>query len=201
MDADISLPDDYYERIFDRFSKDDKLGVASGVYQDLVNGQLRKVLNDRRSTPKAIQVFRKKCFEQIGGYLPLKYGGEDTCACIMARMKGWKSWSFPELCVIHNKPAGTGHTNGMLKIRFRQGVGEYFLATHPLFVLVKSLRRCVRERPLITGGFARLAGFLYGYCLREKRQIPDEMVRFIRREQMGRLFKMNRIPKEHKVNL
>lgn len=200
LDADISLPKDYYEQIFDRFNQDGRLGVASGVYQDLVNGQLRKVLNDRRSTPKAIQVFRKECFEQIGGYLPLKYGGEDTCSCVMARMNGWKSWSFPELCVVHNKPMGTGHAGSMLRIRFRHGLNEYGLATHPLFMLVKSLRRCIKERPIISGGVARMAGFIYGYCLREKRQIPDDMVRFIRQEQMGRLFNLNRIPKEHKVD-
>jgi len=200
LDADISLPKDYYERIFDRFSRDEKLGVASGVYQDLVNGRLRKVLNDRRSTPKAIQIFRKECFEQIGGYVPLKYGGEDTCSCIMARMKGWKSWSFPELTVVHNKPVGTGHAGNMLKIRFRHGLNEYGLATHPLFMIVKSLRRCIKERPFISGGLARIAGFLYGYCLREKRSIPDDMVRFIRKEQMRRLLNLNRIPKENREN-
>ncbi len=200
LDADISLPEDYYEHIFDRFNQDEKLGVASGVYQDLVSGQLRKVLNDRRSTPKAIQVFRRRCFEQIGGYLPLRHGGEDTCSCIMVRMNGWKSWSFPELCVVHNKPVGTGHAGNMLKIRFRHGLNEYGLATHPLFMLVKSLRRCIKERPFISGGLARMAGFIYGYCLREKRQIPDDMVRFIRKEQMERLFNLNRIPKEHRLD-
>jgi len=199
LDADIGLPNDYYERIFERFSRDEKLGVASGVYQDLVNGRLRKVLNDRRSTPKAIQVFRKECFEQIGGYLPLKYGGEDTCSCIMARMNGWKSWSFPELTVVHNKPVGTGHAGNMLKIRFRHGLNEYGLATHPLFMIAKSLRRCIREGPFVSGGIARMAGFLYGYCLREKRQIPDDMVRFIRKEQMRRLLNLNRIQKANRV--
>jgi glycosyltransferase involved in cell wall biosynthesis len=199
LDADISLPRDYYEQIFLRFEKDEKLGVASGVYQDMVNGKLRKVLNDRRSTPKAIQVFRRECYEKIGGYLPMKYGGEDTVACVMARMNGWKSWSFPELCVVHNKPTGAGHSGNMLRIRFRHGLNEYGLATHPLFMLFKSLRRCVKERPFISGGLARITGFLYGYCLREKRQIPDDMVRFIHREQMGRLFNFNRIPKEHRA--
>ncbi len=201
LDADISLPKDYYEKIFERFNMDGKLGIASGVYKDQVNGKLRKILNDRRSTPKAIQVFRKECFEQIGGYLPLKYGGEDTCSCVLARMNGWKSWSFPELCVVHNKPVGMGHVDGMLKARFRQGLNEYGMATHPLFMLAKSLRRCIKEHPIISGGLARIAGFLYGYCLREKRQITDDMIRFIRKEQMRRLFNLNHIPKENKVNL
>jgi biofilm PGA synthesis N-glycosyltransferase PgaC len=201
LDADISLPEDYYEQIFDRFDQDERLGVASGVYQDLVNGKLYRVLNDRRSTPKALQVFRKACFEQIGGYLPLKYGGEDTYSCIMARMNGWKSWSFPELCVVHNKPVGMGHAGNLLKVRFRHGLNEYGLATHPLFMLFKSLRRCIKERPIILGGIARMAGFIYGYYLRERRQIPDDVIHFIRNEQIGRLFNLNRIPKEHQVNI
>jgi len=200
LDADVTLPMDYYEQIFVRFNRDEKLGTASGVYQDMVNGKLQKVLNDRRSTPKAIQVFRRECFEQIGGYLPLKYGGEDTCSCIMARMRGWKTWSFPELCVVHNKPAGTGHTANMLKIRFRNGLNEYGLATHPVFMLVKSLRRCLKERPYILGGLARLTGFLYGYCLWEKRQVSNDFIRFIRKEQIGRIFNFNRIAKGNEVN-
>ncbi len=200
LDADITLPEDYYEQIFHRFKRDEKLGVASGVYHDFVNGRLRKVLSDRRSTPKAIQVFRKRCFEQIGGYMPLKYGGEDTCSCIMARMNGWKSWSFPELCVVHNKPVGTGHADSLLKVRFRHGLNEYGLATHPLFMLLKSLRRCIKEKPFISGGIARMTGFLYGYCLREKRQIPDKIVCFIRKEQIKRLRCLNRISDTDKVN-
>ncbi len=200
LDADITLPEDYYEQIFKRFDKDEKLGTASGVYQDVVDGKLRKMMNDRRSTPKAIQVFRRQCFEDIGGYLPMKYGGEDTCSCVMARMKGWKAWSFPELCVIHNKPAGTGHTGNMLKIRFRNGLNEYGLATHPVFMLVKSLRRCFKERPYVLGGLARLTGFLYGCCLREKRQVSNDFVKFIRKEQIGRVFNFNRIAKENITN-
>lgn len=199
LDADISLPKDYYELIFDRFACDDKLGVASGVYMDLVDGKLRKILSDRRSTPKAIQVFRRECFDMIGGYQPMKYGGEDTCSCFMARMNGFKSWSFPDICVVHNKPIGFGHANSMLKIRFRQGINEYFLATHPAFMLVKSLRRCLKERPYILGGLVRMVGYLCACCLGEKRQMSDEMVRFIRQEQVERLFNFNKIPEKQKV--
>ena len=200
LDADISLPEDYYEQLFEKFSQNEKLGIASGIYLVREGEKLKTVLNDRRSCPKNIMVFRRQSYDNIGGFVPMKYGGEDTCACFMARMKGWKSWSFPDLVVIHNKPVGTGHSKSLLKIRFRQGVGEYFMATHPVFMLAKSLRRCVRERPLLSGGLARIAGFLYGYCLREKRQVPDDVVRFVRREQIGRIFNFNRVPMENKVN-
>jgi len=199
LDADIILPDDYYEQILSRFEADPGLGVASGIYENMVNGRLQKVLSDRRSTPKAIQVFRCACFRQIGGYVPLKYGGEDTCACVMARMAGWKSWSFPELKVIHCRPTGTGSAKGILRARFRQGLCEYGLMTHPLFMIVKSLRRCVLERPWIVGGILRLAGYAYGHIRRESCQLPSEVAKYLRREQLRRVFFLSMMPTRNRV--
>ncbi|MBP7051874.1 MAG: glycosyltransferase family 2 protein [Phycisphaerae bacterium] len=201
LDADITLPADYYEQIFARFDADPKLGVASGVYENLMNGKLQKVLNDRRSTPKAIQVFRRACFEAIGGYVPLKHGGEDTCACIMARMNGWKCWSFPEVKVIHRRPTGMGGAASIYRARFRHGLCEYGLATHPLFMLIKSFRRSFCESPLLLGGMLRLGGYLYGYLKREPRQMPPEAIRFIRRDQVGRIVGLNRVAKENQVTV
>lgn len=200
LDADMVLPEDYYEQIFARFEREPALGAASGVYLNRVGGQLQKVINDRRSTPKAIQVFRRECFEQIGGYVPLKYGGEDTCSCIMARQRGWKSWSFPELQAIHCRPTGMGGARGVIRARFRQGLCDYGVGSHPLFMLVKALRRCLFEPPFLVGGTLRLAGYLWGCVRREPYQIPEEVVRFVRRDQLRRVFGLNRVPEENRVN-
>lgn len=201
LDADMSIPSDYYEGIFRCMEADEKLGIASGIYVDNVDGKLRKVMNDRRSTPKALMVFRRQCFEEVGGFLPMRYGGEDTCACFTARMKGWKTWSFPQLRAIHNKPVGTGHAGNLLKIRFKQGVGEYYLAAHPLFFLLKSLRRCFSEPPFLLGGMARVSGYAKGYLMRQQRQMPDALVRYVRREHLHRIFEGNQIPDRHRVDV
>ena len=193
LDADISLPPNYYEQLLKRMEDNPNLGIASGVYIDRISqNRYRKVLNDRRSTPKALMVFRKECYDQIGGFVPMKYGGEDTCACFTARMKGWKTWSFPDIVAVHNKPIGTGHAKGLLKIRFRQGIGEFFLATHPLFMISKSLRRCIKEQPYLIGGLVRLVGFIYAYFMHEQRQISKELVRYIRKEQLTRIYTFNK---------
>lgn len=197
LDGDISLPPNYYEQIIARLDADCYLGIASGVYVDRIGeNQFRKVQNDRRSTPKAIMVFRRKCYEDIGGFIPMKHGGEDTCACFSARMKGWKTWSFPDIIVIHNKPIGMGHSRSILQVRFRHGVGEYYMATHPVFMLVKTLRRCFVEYPIILGGLARLSGYIFACLRREKRQISGELIRYIHKEQLGRVLKLNSISKK-----
>lgn len=193
LDADISLPPDYYQRIFNEFEKDNQLGVASGIYENLIDGILYSVLHDRRSTPKAIQVFRKRVFDQIGGFLPLKFGGEDTIACVMARMAGWKAWSFPDIKVVHLRPTGTGAASTTLSVRFRQGVCEYNLATYPLFFCLKVLRRMALEKPYIIGGMTRLAGYLWAGARQDEIVLPAEVVKFLRQEQKARVFEVNRI--------
>lgn len=192
LDADITLQDDYYEAIHHRFVSDKNLGVASGIYENLIDGKLCRVLTDRRSTPKAIQVFRREVFQQIGGFLPLKYGGEDTIACVMARMAGWKAWSFPRLKVVHHRPTGTGNNKRILWVRFNQGICEYSLAAHPVFFILKALRRTLLEKPLFLGGMLRLAGYFWAFIKREEILVPNDVARYIRQEQIGRIFGLNK---------
>lgn len=187
LDADITLCPNYYEEIFNRFEINPDLGIATGVYWEEVNGKFIEANIDRMSTPKALQVFRRECYEQIGGYIPCKNGGEDSCAEIIARMHGWKTWSFPEIKVIHNRPVGTGDGKTILQARFRQGLTDYCLATHPVFMLAKCVRRCLIENPFFLSGPARLAGFIYGYMTREEISIPADAKQFVHKEQMKRL--------------
>ena len=187
LDADVVLCPDYYEQIIRRFDTNRDLGIATGTYLEEIDGRMVEALIDRRSTPKALQVFRRACYERIGGYIPCRNGGEDTCTEIMARMNGWQTWSFPEIRVIHRRRVGKGDGGRVLRARFRQGLSDYCVATHPLFMLAKSLRRCVKEKPHLLSGLARLCGFVYGYLVREPRQIPVDARRYVRREQMKRL--------------
>ena len=193
LDADILLPKDYYEKILAKFKKDKRLGVASGVYENLIEGKLHKVLSDRRSTPKAIQVFKKNVFDEMGGYLPMKFGGEDTVSCFMARMMDWKVWSFPDIKVVHLRPTGTGAASSIFQARFRQGVAEYHLATQPLFFLLKCLRRMVLEKPYFLGGLLRFSGYCCALLRRDKVELPTDLIRFIRQEQLSRIFNGNQI--------
>jgi poly-beta-1,6-N-acetyl-D-glucosamine synthase len=199
LDADMILPTDYYEQILRQFRADPHLGVASGVYENLVHGKLQKVLSERHSTPKALQVFRRTCFEEIGGYVPLVHGGEDTCACAMARMHGWRTWSFPQLKAVHQRPTGIRSAGSLLRARFAQGLCEYGLSTHPLFMVAKSLRRCFLERPLILSGMLRLVGYLYGYLKREPCQMPFDVASYVRQEQVNRVLYFSHLPKRDRA--
>ena len=152
-------------------------------------------LSSVHHTAGSIQLFRRECFEAVGGYLPLKLGGEDSIANMMARMKGWETRAFPELKAIHHRHTGTGDGASAIRVKYREGMQDYYLGTHPIFAMLKCLRR-YRERPLLLGSVVRAIGFCWASCFGGKRQIPDELVRFIRREQKDRLRGMLRGDRE-----
>ncbi len=186
LDADISFGPDYFLRLLGEFEKDPDLGLAGGFIHEPNNGVFKpRNANRERSVPHAVQMFRRQCFEEVGGYLPLKYGGPDWHAEVVARMRGWGVRSLPELPVLHHRPTGTA--SSLVRYKYRQGKLDYSFGSYPLFEIVKCLLR-VPDAPVIVGGFARLAGFVGSYFTHEPRLVGDEFMTFLRTEQKQRLF-------------
>lgn len=188
LDADLTLGPTYYEDVLREFEKDSKLGIASGVYVNWINGQRQSVIRDNISTPGGLQVFRRECYEFIGGYKPLLYGGEDAIADVMVRRGGWRTRSFPKYETMHHRYIGVRGGISVLKGKFTQGLAEYHLGTHPIFMLAKSLRRVFIEKPYISASIARLLGFILGCLRRDDRDISDEIRKYVQKEQLNRLF-------------
>ncbi|MBC2722689.1 MAG: glycosyltransferase family 2 protein [Desulfosporosinus sp.] len=195
LDADLTMEPDYYESILREFDRNPRLGIATGVYLDKVGGCLRKIVRDNISTPGGLQMFRRECYEDVGGYIPLKYGSDDALADIIARMNGWETRSFPRYPAIHHRPVGTRGGTHILIARFRQGLAEYNIGTHPLFMLAKSARRVFLEKPYLFGSTARFLGFWSGYLHNIKREGPTDAIAFFQKEQIGRLWECIRISK------
>lgn len=188
LDADIIPESTYFEGIMREFDRDPQLGIAAGIFRYVINGRLKTALTDRLCTSGSHQVFRRQCYDQIGGYVPLKHGGDDSLVDIMARMYGWKTRNFDEYPVIQNRIVGTGDGKSVLRARFGQGLTDYGIATHPIFMVAKCFRRAFLEKPCIIGGIARLTGFISGYLMKEERQMLPEAILFVRKEQIKRLF-------------
>ncbi len=134
----------------------------------------------------ACQLFRRECFEEIGGYVPIAGGGIDWTAVTTARMKGWQTRTFAEKTCMHHRPMGTGSSKGRLRALFRHGQKDYALGGHPLWQLFRGAYQMTR-RPFVVGGGALLAGYFWALAARRERPISDELVRFNRSEQMARL--------------
>src|SRR5262249_7199891 len=130
---------------------------------------------------------RRKCFEEIGGYVAVKTGGIDSIAVITARMKGWKTRTFPEKICRHNRGFSRAE-NSALAARFKHGVREYAVGNHPLWELFRMFYQ-MTKRPFVIGGLVLASGYFWALIRRVERPMSDEFIAFYRHEQMGRLRK------------
>lgn len=181
LDADISLEPWYFARLLKKFEKDERLGLAGGyIYEERGGAFQCRRTNRTTSVPHGLQLFRRECFEPLGGYLRLPYGGPDWHAEVCVRMNGWRVEAFPDLPAYHHRP--TGMAGGLLRYWYRQGFMDFSLGCHPGLEVVRCLRR-LRSRPVVVGAFARLLGFLQACCAGRGRPVSDEFVAFLRNEQ------------------
>lgn len=185
LDADLGFGENYYETMLQKFEANPKLGITGGICF-AVHGA-RHVLESkgRWSIGGGLQLFRRACYEDIGGYRVIERI-EDTVAEVMARMKGWEVQSVPYAKVFHYKPTG-GSTGNVLRVRFRYGVLEYSIGYHPVYEVVKFLQRLIIEKPYVISSSLRLSGYFWALFRREQKVVPDEFVKYFRREQLQRL--------------
>jgi poly-beta-1,6-N-acetyl-D-glucosamine synthase len=184
LDADISFGTDYFEFLISKISSDSNLGVAGTPFVE--NGRSYDYrFTNIEHVSGACQLFRRKCFEQIGGYLPIKGGGIDWVAVTTARMKGWKTRTFTEKTCTHHRKMGTGNSRH-IATWFRQGVKDHFLGNHPLWEMFRGFYQMTKP-PFLVGGTFLLCGFAWAWFKRTGRPISKELVRFVRKEQMQRL--------------
>lgn len=197
LDADISFEKDYFEYLLDKFEKDSQLGVAGTDYIEGSFHSFKDSYINVYHVNGQCQMFRHQCFEDIGGYVPIKGGGIDWVAVTTARMKGWETYSFPDRTYIHYRRMGTANSN-ILNARFHYGKKDYFLGNHPLWEIFRGLFQMTKQ-PYIVGGLFLLSGYFWYFLTRFERPVSKELMRFHRKEQMQRLkdlllnrLKMNR---------
>lgn len=184
LDADITFSNSYFEFLLARFAADSALGVAGTPFVEGASSYDFRFTSVEHVSG-ACQLFRRECFAQIDGYVPVKGGGIDWIAVTTARMKGWKTRTFVDQVCHHHRPMGTAAA-GRLRANFKLGRQDYYLGGHPLWQLFRSAYQMGRK-PYLLGGLVLLAGYVSAWAGRSHRQVSAELVRFHQGEQMQRL--------------
>lgn len=186
LDADISFDDpDYFSFLLEKMAQDPTLGVVGTPFTE--EGQTYDFrFTNSNHVSGACQLFRKACFEQIGGYKPLEVGCVDLVAVTSARMRGWKTRSFFEKHTVHHKKSQCFDHMTWSQI-FRSGYVDYLIGADPVWHTLRSLNQ-MRYRPFLLRGSALLLGFYSAFFRRAQKPVTEEFVRFRRNEQRRRLF-------------
>jgi poly-beta-1,6-N-acetyl-D-glucosamine synthase len=183
MDGDITFEPDYFAYLLDRAASDSRLGIVGTAFrEEKMSYDYRFVSIEHVSGP--CQFFRRECFEDIGGYVPVRGGGIDYIAVLTARMRGWKTRSFTEKIYHHRDMGSVKH--GPLGYKFAVGKKDYALGSHPLWEVFRAAYQMTKT-PRLLGGLMLAAGYAVAALTLTKRPISKEMVRFRRGEEMARL--------------
>lgn len=183
LDADISFEKDHFEFLVRKFSEDSTLGVAGTVFREEGYSTERDSFAGRKHVSGQCQLFRRQCWEDIGGYIPHRAGGIDWMAVATARMMGWKTESFRERAYFHYRHLGTAERSG-LSSAFSYGEKDYYLGGHPVWELFRVAYRATRQ-PL--GGVALGLGYCWAFIRRTPRPVSRQLMAFHRKEQMAKL--------------
>jgi len=189
VDADNILERGYFEKLVEKFEKDGKLGIASGdsIFVDIENilaelktknpnvtimddtfwqtgdynpTQIQKIREDLPMG--SARMWRKECFEETGGYLPVPL--TDSVSNAMAKLKNWKTRRFVDIRVMERPVMGKrGSWKG-----YEGNGGSYFFLGQPLYIAVLKSLKYTFKRPHYIG-VAYLYGYLKSFILRKER--------------------------------
>lgn len=197
IDADVSFNSNYFERILKEFECNPRLGIGGGVILELQAGRFNKLDYDLNSVAGAVQLFRRRCYDDIGGYVYSEIGGIDAVAEGMARMNGWEVKTFSEIEVYHHRPIGIGTKKNIFTKCFRYGLHENLIGNHPVFVIAKGIK-LVFNKPYFLGGLLMICGYLWSWIRKDIRPVPNNYIKYIRSEQKYRI--MSAFSKKNRTN-
>jgi poly-beta-1,6-N-acetyl-D-glucosamine synthase len=185
LDADLSFEPDYLEFLMSKFAEDPSLGVAGTPFTEDGYDSAVHSFEGANHVAGGCQLFRRACFDKIGGYVANPAGGIDWIAVTSARMMGWKTQSFPDKRFHHYRTLGTAGKSDMAAL-FSYGQKDFYLGNSPIWEAFRILYRGTKK-PIGLGAASLLAGYSWAALTGTKKAVSPELMRFHRREEMRKL--------------
>jgi len=182
LDADLILPNNYFERISSIFEKDPKVGMAGGFAFIEKNGDwILENLTDKDHIRGAFKAYRKELFVQMGNLKPAM--GWDTVDELLAKFYGWKVVTDASLKVKHLKPTGANYNK---TARYKQGGAFYTLGYGLLITTIASAKLALMKRkPLLF--FDYIQGFWKAKKANTPLLVNEEQAKFIRNYRLQKM--------------
>lgn len=186
LDTDTNFAPDYMEFLLEKLAADPKLGcVGTPFTQDGGYDSTKDSFEGENYVAGPIQLFRRECFREVGGYVANPAGGVDWIAVMMARLKGWTVRSFADKRYHHHRSMGTAERSEVVAL-FSYGEKDYYLGGSPVWQMFRVTYR-LAKKPYLVGGLALFAGYFWAALRRVKRPVSDELMKFHRADQMKKL--------------
>ena len=176
LDADLILPNNYFESISSTFEKDAEVAMVGGFAYIEKNGDwILENLTDKDHIRGAFKAYRKTFFEQMGNLKPAM--GWDTVDELLAKFYGWKVITDSSLIVKHLKPTGANYNK---TARYKQGEAFYTLGYGFFITAIASAKLAMmKKKPLLFLDY--VLGFWKAKMANTPLLVTEEQAKFIRK--------------------
>jgi len=176
LDADLILPQKYFEEILGAFKNNPKAGMAGGfAYIEKDGSWVLESLTDKDHIRGAFKAYRKECFLQIGKLRPAM--GWDTVDELLSKFYGWEVITLEKLKVKHLKPTGANYDKAA---RYKQGEAFYAIGYGFVITAIAGAKLAMRKRkPLLFIDY--INGFLKAKRQKAAMLVDTEQAKFIRK--------------------
>lgn len=182
LDADLILPNNYFETIIRHFKSDEKIGMAGGfAYIEKNGGWILENLTDKDHIRGAFKAYRKECFKQIGNLKPAM--GWDTVDELLSKFYDWKVVTDTSLKVKHLKPTGANYNK---TARYKQGEAFYTLGYGFFITAIASAKLAMmKKKPLLFLDY--IQGFWKAKLTKTPLLVSPEQAKFIRKYRLMKI--------------
>jgi len=182
LDADLILPNNYFERVLAIFEKDATIGMAGGFAYIEKNGEwILENLTDKDHIRGAFKAYRAACFQQIGNLKPAM--GWDTVDELLAKFYGWKVVTDDSLKVKHLKPTGANYNK---TARYKQGEAFYTLGYGFIITAIASAKLALmKKKPFLFLDYIK--GFWKAKSAKTPLLVTKEQAKFIRNYRLQKM--------------
>lgn len=186
LDLDLDLPPRYFEILLNLMESNPRLGTCSGkpYFRDSLGNLISEKCADDNSVGMT-KLYRHTCFKEIGGFVrQVMWDAIDGHLC---RMHGWRAISHDAeaLRFIHLRPMGSSQV-GIVHGRLRLGFGQWFMGTHPAYLIASALFR-ISHFPPILGSIATTYSYFQCAVRRRPRLSKPFFGTYLRRYQLRTL--------------
>jgi len=182
VDADVALPERYFESLLGVCRDLPDVGICSGHPYTYVGGRRFVERHGDFFPSGTARLYRRRWLEEIGGFVPSV--GWDTVDILRMRMRGHTTRVLHDLEFLHRRRMGTrnGYIDGMI----RDGRNAYLTGYGGLFFTARALFNA-RYRPWLLRTFCMLWGYAGARLRRLPRIVTEEEMTFHRAMQRRRL--------------
>ena len=183
LDADLTLPNHYFETIAKEFQRNERIGICGGVCVMEDEGKILEEKAAEYHIRGAIKAYRKECLKEIGG-LTHAYAW-DVIDEYLAMYYGWEIKRINDLKVIHHRE--TGKETGQFLLSLKMGNFCYKIGYDPFLTFLRSLRRTFDTKINLINGIGIYIGYLE--ALFSEKLLLKEHRKFVRKFQYNRIKK------------